>query len=268
MINITSRRQRSVRYRIETPGWTAQPLKIAMITDLHTSAPWTTFAHLKRAAATIMADAPDVIVLGGDYLAGPVIPGQRASARETLAALSDLEAPLGVFGVLGNHDWFDCEMAKANGFQRSSVEDAFAESRFRLLSNEAVELNGFWLVGFDSQCPERDWNNGFHDPDKAFRDVPGDASVVLIAHEPDYFAAPGRRAILQLSGHTHGGQGNFFGWRPVVPSRYGSRYAYGHTEENGHHLVVSGGLGFSGFPLRIGQPPEVTFVTICGTEPG
>ncbi|MEO8531489.1 MAG: metallophosphoesterase [Deltaproteobacteria bacterium] len=262
MINLTSRRQRIVRYGIETPRWTAKPLKIAMISDLHTLAPWTTFDHLKRAVRLIMAEAPDLVVLGGDFLAGQVIPGRRAAPQATLDALAGLDAPLGVFGVLGNHDWIDCPLANENGFTHSSVTDAFAASPFTLLSNEAVELAGFWLAGFDSQCPEKDWTSGKHDPEKTFAQVPADATVILMAHEPDYFAEKEGRAILQLSGHTHGGQGNFFGWRPVVPSRYGSRYAYGHTVENGCHLVVSGGLGFSGFPLRIGQPPEVTVVTI------
>ena len=61
-----------------------------------------------------------------------------------------------------------------------------------------------------------------------------------------------RRVALTISGHTHGGQVRLLGWAPIVPSRYGRRYVYGHIVEDGRHLVVSGGLGCSNAPLRLG----------------
>jgi len=70
------------------------------------------------------------------------------------------------------------------------------------------------------------------------------------------------RVALTLSGHTHGGQVRLFGYSPVVPSRYGNRYAYGHVVEDGRHLIVSGGLGTSILPLRFGVPPEVVLVDL------
>jgi uncharacterized protein len=263
VFRLTSR-PRLVRHHVATPRWTAPPLHIAFLSDTHAAGLWTTAHHLERAAALIMGERPELIILGGDYLAGHTLPGRRLSATETLAALSALHAPLGVFGVLGNHDWKDCDLARANAFTRSSVEDAFAASPFTLLRNSAVELPGFWLVGLDSQCPTGSWNTGFHDPNRAFANVPDKAPAILIAHEPDYFAIGDPRPILQLSGHTHGGQANLFGWRPMTPSQHGQRYAYGHITEGERNLVVSGGLGFSGAPLRINQPPEVTLITISG----
>ena len=265
MFRFTSRHPKILRYDLTSPRWMADPLKIAMITDLHTVRPWTTLDHLKGIAGMMMAEKPDLIVLGGDFLAGSYIPGPRHDAFETLEALSDLSAPLGVYGVLGNHDWLNCPEARRNRFEHTTVDDAFRASPFTLLSNKAVEMPGFWLVGFDSQCPADSRVDGFHDPEAAYRDVPEGAPVVLIAHEPDYFAEENDPAILQLSGHTHGGQINLGGWRPVVPSRYGKRYAYGHTEENGRHLVVSGGIGYSTVPLRVSQPPEITVVTLSST---
>jgi predicted MPP superfamily phosphohydrolase len=71
---------------------------------------------------------------------------------------------------------------------------------------------------------------------------------------------------LQLSGHTHGGQVRLFGWSPVVPSRYGSRLAYGHMRIN-CDLIVSGGLGCSVLPFRLGVPPEIVLVTLGGRPP-
>jgi uncharacterized protein len=235
------------------------------LTDTHAVGLWTNGHHLRRAADLIMGERPDLIILGGDYLAAKAMPGRRLSAVDTLKAVSVLDAPLGVFGVLGNHDWKDCALAQANGFTRSSVEDAFEGSAFTLLRNAAVQLAGFWLVGLDSQCPTGGWERGFHDPDRAFAEVPEGALTILIAHEPDYFAEGDTRPVLQLSGHTHGGQANLFGWRPMTPSRFGQRYALGHVTEGERHLVVSGGLGFTGLPLRLNQPPEVTIITLtCG----
>jgi predicted MPP superfamily phosphohydrolase len=66
-----------------------------------------------------------------------------------------------------------------------------------------------------------------------------------------------------LSGHTHGGQVRLFGWSPVVPSRYGGRYAYGHVHESdGRDLIVSAGIGTSILPVRLGIPPEIVLVEL------
>jgi predicted MPP superfamily phosphohydrolase len=102
--------------------------------------------------------------------------------------------------------------------------------------------------------------------------VTDSAPVILLAHEPDIFPLVPGRVSLTMSGHTHGGQLRLFGYSPVVPSRYGNRYAYGHISETAtdaagraatlKHLVVSGGLGCSIVPMRIGVPPEITVVNL------
>jgi hypothetical protein len=86
-----------------------------------------------------------------------------------------------------------------------------------------------------------------------------------MAHEPDIFARLPSRVSLALCGHTHGGQVRIAGYAPAVPSRYGQRYAYGHIVEDRRHLIVSGGLGCSGLPIRFGCPPEIVLVDL-GTE--
>ena len=70
------------------------------------------------------------------------------------------------------------------------------------------------------------------------------------------------RVALTLSGHTHGGQVQLLGYAPIVPSVYGRRYLYGHIEEEERHLIVSGGLGCSGVPLRFGRPPEIVMIEL------
>ena len=91
--------------------------------------------------------------------------------------------------------------------------------------------------------------------------MPDGDPVILLAHEPDIMLRVPERVSLVLSGHTHGGQVRLFGWSPVVPSRYGNRYAYGHVREQ-CDLIVSGGLGCSIIPVRFGMPPEIVLVSI------
>ena len=263
-----SRRPVLVRHRIVSPRWPGPPLTIALLADFHVAAPWTTLADLAALVPRVMALGPDMIVLGGDFLAGRSLLGRRARAPQILAALAGLSAPLGSFAVLGNHDWKDCALAVATDHSRNSVAEALAASPFRLLRNQAVRVAApepFWVAGFDSQRPfHRRRPPHFHDPAATYADVPPDAPVILLAHEPDYFAEPDPRALLQLSGHTHAGQANLFGWRPLTPSQYGGRYAWGAHRDGDRHLVVSGGIGFSGLPLRIAAPPEITLVTLLG----
>lgn len=259
-----------VRYTVDLNGWQGASMRIAVISDFHVIAPWTQLRDLRRITATVNELAPDMVVLAGDFLADFRLPGRRANADEIAAALGGLQASAGVFAILGNHDWFDCPQARASNYRECSVIDAMARARFQLLRNESVAMRHggetVWVVGFDSQRPTpADWTRGLHDPERAFADVPAEAPAILLAHEPDYFAKGDARAGLQISGHTHGGQLNLWGWRPMTPSHHRGRYAYGHIREGGRSLVVSAGIGFSGLPLRIGQAPEITIIEI---EPG
>ena len=90
-----------------------------------------------------------------------------------------------------------------------------------------------------------------------------DAFPILLAHHPDAFDRASELGLpLTLAGHTHGGQVNVFGWRPVVPSHFGQRYAYGHIREDNRDLIVSGGLGCSIAPIRVGVPPEILLIEL------
>jgi predicted MPP superfamily phosphohydrolase len=144
--------------------------------------------------------------------------------------------------------------------------------------NDAVRLDkdghSFWLAGLGDQLafvkalrrrPRRDRTGprGVDDLPGTLAKVTDAAPVILLAHEPDVFPRVPDRVSLTLSGHTHGGQVRLFGHSPRVPSRYGNRYAYGHIVEDGRHLVVSGGLGCSVLPVRIGVRPEIVMVDVA-----
>lgn len=93
--------------------------------------------------------------------------------------------------------------------------------------------------------------------------VTDDAPVILMVHEPDIFPQVPARVSLTLAGHTHGGQVTFAGYAPVVPSRYGRRYLYGHIVEEERNLIVSAGLGCSTLPIRFGAPPEIVLIRVA-----
>ena len=258
-------------FPVEVEDWPGSTLRIAFLSDFHVSPPYTSLPFIEECVTWVNAQAPDLIVLGGDYLAAQRLGWQPVAARPIIAALSKLSAPLGVFAVLGNHDWKDCKLARQTHNRRNSVIEAMGKyPSISLLNNASCHLSfrgcDFYLVGMDSQKPFRFSKLSRHDPDKAFENVPKGQPTILIAHEPDFFPTARHHAILQLSGHTHGGQMNLWGWRPLTPSRYGSRFAYGHFQDGCRHLVVSGGIGFSGFPMRIRQPGEVTFISVSGKK--
>ncbi len=133
------------------------------------------------------------------------------------------------------------------------------------MENDAVLLGRegqrFWLAGLGDQLAHWLGPGRFRGAD----DLPGtlarvttDDPVILLAHEPDIFTTVPARVALTLAGHTHGGQIRLPFMPPVwAPSEYGARFAYGHIVERDRHLIVSGGLGCSKVPLRLGVPPEI-----------
>lgn len=257
-----------VEHQISTPRWQGPELRVLALSDFHVASPYASLARLRHTVGLANQLAPDLIIIAGDFLADRALMGRWADAEDIVAALSPLTAPLGVFAVLGNHDWADCKLARKTGMTRNSIDEAMTGGPIRLLRNQAQELlhggQRFWIVGFDSQRPKpRDWSRGMHDPDAAFAPVPTEDFTILAAHEPDYFALSDPRADVQVSGHTHAGQVNLFGWRPIVPSQFGARFAHGHVQDRDRHLIVSGGLGFSGLPIRVAAPPEITLVHIA-----
>jgi hypothetical protein len=213
-------------------------------------------------------------LLLGDYVGDHPFRTGEVSPRDVARACAGLDAPLGVFAVMGNHDWWLDAAARRRGHGPTATHEAFVAHGIPLLSNQAIALDRpdggrVWIAGLDSQMaltPRAGWRRewvGLDDLDATMAQVEDDgAPVVLMAHEPDIFPFVPPRVSLTVSGHTHGGQVRLFGFSPVVPSRFGDRYAWGHVEEGGRHLVVSGGLGCSVAPIRLGVPPEITLVEL------
>jgi len=264
------------RYHVQLPQWPSDhQLTIAAIADLHACDPWMSLKHIDAIVERTNALGADVIVMLGDYVTGHRHVTRHIPAAEWAPVLAGLNAPLGVHAILGNHDYWDDKEVQQTGRGPTVARRALEAVGIPVYENDAVRLmkdrRPFWLAGLGDQLayfPARRFRPvpriGIDDLDATLAKVTDDAPVVLLAHEPDVAMRAPARVALQLSGHTHGGQVRLFGWSPVVPSRYGNRLAYGHVRVN-CDVIVSGGLGCSIMPFRLGVPPEIVLVTLGGS---
>ncbi|WP_165352902.1 metallophosphoesterase [Loktanella sp. IMCC34160] len=246
-------------------------MRIAVLADLHACDRWMPLDRIERIVTQANATHPDIIVLPGDFLVGHLVGKKPIAADRIAQVLSGLQAPQGVYASLGNHDWADCPEAQQNGYAQSSVEAALAEAGLRVLKNAAAQMpNGGYVVGLDSAIGH---GSTFrpkprHDPKKAFASIPKGASTILLAHEPDVFIEHASPAALQISGHTHGGQIGALGILATLPSRYGTRLDYGHKQHIERNLIISGGLGYGGVPLRLGRTSEISLIHLRSKPDG
>jgi len=246
-------------HRLLIPDWRADlaGLRVAVLADLHVGSPFNGITKLNRIVDRTNSLAPDLIVIPGDLVIQGVIGGSFVTPEDTATVLTRLRAPLGVWATLGNHDWW---------LDAPRIAAALERQRIRVLEDTAVRIKRgdahFWLVGIS------DFWGGPHDVRKAMSHVEDAAPVLMFTHNPDLFPALTERFSLVIAGHTHGGQVRvpLLG-RPIVPSRYGQRFAFGHVVEGGRHMFVSPGLGTSILPVRFRVPPEVTLLELHPQTP-
>ena len=256
------------RWKLTHANWPEdRPLRIAIVSDIHMGEPFVTRERLRRIVARTNALGADLTVILGDLIAGHHFVTAKVPVAQTAAILKDLKAPLGVFAILGNHDWWDDLTAQRRRRGPILAHRALEAEGIPVLENRALKLpNGIWLAGLGSQVALVRKGGGFDGVDDlpgTLAQVPEDAPSILLIHEPDIFPKVPARIPLTLAGHTHGGQVRLFGWSPVVPSRFGNRFAYGMITEDDRHMIVSGGIGTSILPVRFGVVPEITVVEIA-----
>jgi len=245
-------------------------LTIAMLSDIHAASPYMDKARIAGYVSQVNGLGADLIVLLGDY-AGHVLGGRDLPPDAVAEGLSDLRAPLGVYSIFGNHDWRDDPASRPGARLATRWHRAFDAAGIPVLSNEALTLEAdgvaFTLAGLESQRAFRRLMpykiTGAHDLPGTLAGADPARFTLMLAHEPDIFPDLPETCDLTLSGHTHGGQIAPFGRALVTPSRYGARYAYGHFQKGTRHMVVSGGLGESGLPIRFGRPREITVVEVA-----
>jgi predicted MPP superfamily phosphohydrolase len=231
-------------------------VKIAHLTDFHCGS-HIPREYLEDAIARTHDEKPDLIALTGDFIDRG--PGHVSSAAKLFR---HLKAPLGVFAVLGNHDF---SVHTARGVRRHigldrEITDALESEGVSVLRNRAVRFDrgggGLVVAGVD------DLWSGEANPDAALaRECPNTPRVVL-AHNPRAVESFGEiRADLVLSGHTHGGQINLPRLGRILLAKKARRWAAGLYPHNGGHVYVNKGVGF-GWRFRFGVRPEIAVFTL------
>jgi predicted MPP superfamily phosphohydrolase len=227
----------------------AEPLRIGFASDFH-AGPTTHQSLLEQATAALIAERPDIVLLGGDFVT------VRASAmRQLTPLLAAIHAPCGKFAVLGNHDLRADSATVIGGLRRAGVN---------LLSNSHSRLP----APFDdiSICGLDDPTIGDPRADLALDGV--DGVRIVLMHSPDgLLALEDRQFDLALCGHTHGGQIATPAGRAIVVPAGGlsRRFHMGwHPLNDGGTLLVSRGVGCSTVPFRMFATPEVHIITLTG----
>ena len=215
-------------------------LRVGVMTDIHRSQ---AVPHELVAAAVrmLMAEKPDVILLGGDYVSF----GDRRYVQRAAEALAPLSAPHGVLAVMGNHD-DDRDMPAAlaaNGFT------VLRDARTRLtIRGEALDVAGL-----------RFWTYKVVDIAHVLRGAL--PLTFLLAHSPKRVLEAGQLAVpAVISGHTHGGQIVLPGIGAIAAREF--PVIAGLAQRQGTAIFVSRGVGTVYVPVRINCPPEVAVLTL------
>ena len=222
---------------------------IAVLADFHLY-PFTQLELIQRTVAMTNRLKPDLTVLLGDYVWHEV-----EAVFDLAPVLAGLDAPHGVFSILGNHDlWTEVEVVKTS----------LAEARLPLLVNQGLPITvgraALYLAGLD------DGWSGQPDLAATLAESPAGAPVILLAHEPDLaddFSLDGR-VSLQLSGHSHGGQIRTRARGALITPYLSWKYDQGLYNVNKMWLYTNRGIGVTNVPVRYNCPPEITEITLVG----
>lgn len=220
---------------------------IAFLSDFHLY-PFTKTDVIRQVITLTNGLNPDVILLGGDY-----VTHQADAIFELAPLLAQLDAKLGLFAILGNHDiWTNIEVIKTG----------LSEAGLPILVNQGLTLtkNGarLNLAGLDDA-----WS-GRPDLSAALANLPTNAPTILLAHEPDpadLYARAGR-VNLHLAGHSHGGQIRLPAIGALILPYLGQKYDRGLYRVDDMWLYTSRGIGNVVEPVRYNCPPEVTAITL------
>lgn len=233
-------------------------LKVAVASDWHFTkrAFWRvmTVERARRIVEEINAAQPDVILLPGDFIADrDYRPDAAATAEDEIAqVLGLLKAPLGVYAVLGNHDWWHDGPKIAAALRRNGIQ---------VLENEAASLKGtaLWVVGVGDDY------TGHSQPRKAVAKLPAAAQALVLMHDPASLLDMPDIQGLVVAGHTHGGQVYLpLVGAPIIPTQAPREWAYGWVEHGHNRMYVTSGLGVSILPLRFNMRPEWALFTVNG----
>jgi uncharacterized protein len=222
--------------------------RLALISDFHIGT-WLDRTHLQDAVNLVNGEHPDLVAITGDF----VTYKPENYAQDLVAVLGEIQAPDGVFAVLGNHDhWSDSRVIRRI-LQRANIRE---------LRNDRVSItrmsSSLHIAGVD------DWMEELDDLDRVLSRLPSDGCAILLAHEPDFadISAKTGRFDLQLSGHTHGGQIHLPLIKTPILPRLGRKYPSGLYRVENMYQYTNRGLGTADLQLRFNCQPEITVITL------
>lgn len=218
------------------------PMRVVLLSDLHVATPGDDPARLRGTVARVNALHPDLVLVAGDFLSTDTL-ALAAPPSEVVAAVAGLRARLGVAAVLGNHDY---------GQGHDALQAGLLQAGITLLRNEAVRRGPLTVIGVGDT-----FTRHAH-PDRALISARALGGLpVVLTHEPDVTPKLDPSLNLVLAGHTHCGQISPWPIGPIfTASAYGRRYACGPIREGARLILVSGGLGNSNLPIRLGAAPD------------
>ncbi len=242
-------------------------LLIAVLSDLHLG-DFVSTAHIRRAVGISNNETPDVVLLVGDY-----VDKFGSLAAELVAELTMLEARLGVFAVLGNHDVECCDSPQLiDELERDQTISLLRNTSAFVEIKPAGEVDGgltsktVQIVGIESPGDEWAEESDTLGKDVLRSELLGSAVdlTIVASHHAEVIGASAELAVdLVVAGHTHGGQLALpFTGRLLSVGRLTAKYFLGLYEHGTTKLIVTAGIGVGVIPARIGVPPEVALIRV------
>jgi len=245
-----ARQPRITGYLLKTdkPMARTRPLRIALLSDIHYGSLVST-ANLDKMCRRVHAQHPDLILLAGD-----LIDNSLDMIRQTdfIAHMSRLQAPLGVFAVLGNHELINADEQETLNFYRAAG--------IRVLLDETVDIDGqLILAGRRERSTEYSGPLDQLSPDDLLAKIDRQKPVIVLQHQPaDLYDIAATGADLALAGHTHGGQ--------LFPLNILNRRHFDQTAPfrriDGMMSIISDGYGTWGPPIRVGSRSEIVLIDL------
>ncbi len=241
--------------------------RITQISDIHCGS-FDNYEKIRYGVELINSQKSDVILFTGD-----LVNNLANEVHNWKSLFATLQAPDGVFSIMGNHDYGDYSSWETPEAKQQNLEHLFQLQKqmgWQLLLNEYcyLERDGekIALIGVEN------WGHGrfskYGDLNKAMEGINTEDFKILMSHDPTHWqevVLPENKDIqLTLSGHTHGMQCGIEipGWLKWSPSQYIYKYWGGMYEEGGKYLNVNRGFGYHAFPGRLGVWPEITVIEL------
>ena len=223
-------------------------LRIIQISDLHVG-PTIKRPFVRKVVDRIKTLQADLIVFTGD-----LADGTTEQLGPDVGPLAELEAPLGVYFITGNHEYYSGVEAWTDQARHLGFDVLLNEGRLLEYGKGQVGLVGITDYGANEIKPEHT-----SDPGKAFATIGAADLRILLAHQPRSIEAGHQAGChLQLSGHTHGGQ--FVPWKYLIPLQ--QPFVSGLHKYRESWIYVHRGTGYWGPPIRLGAPSEIALITI------